>query len=117
MNAVTCHGDGGREWCLKKSHVRVFGVCPLFFLCIFLTYCLKNQSERQSLHSVWINSSYKSEKDGSICTTKDRASHRGDQGGPLVPLGENKNNKGGPGGTSLPLSVPRLPIRNFPHFF
>ena len=46
-----------------------------------------------------------------------RASHRGDQGGPLVPLGENKNNKGGPGGTSLPLSVPRLPIRNFPHFF
>ena len=45
-----------------------------------------------------------------------RASHRGDQGGPLVPLGEKKKNKGGPGGTSLPLSVPKLPIRNFPHF-
>ena len=46
-----------------------------------------------------------------------RASHRGDQGGPLVPLGKKEKNKGGPGGTSLPLSVPRLPIRNFPHFF
>ena len=52
-----------------------------------------------------------------IILQKCRASHRGDQGGPVVPLGEKKKNKGGPGGTSLPLSVPRLPVRNFPHFF
>ena len=38
---------------------------------------------------------------------------RGDQGGP----GGTRGDQGGPGGTSLQLSVLRLPIRNFPHFF
>ena len=42
---------------------------------------------------------------------------RGDQWSPWEKKKKIRGDQGGPGGTSLPLSVPRLPVRNFPHFF